>query len=108
MARLDKLLVVDIECTCWNTSTERAENTQDIIEIGVCLYDFQSQHISDVDGIVIRPLRSKVGSFCTEMTGITPEMTDNGVTFFQATEALMSRYRSRVRPWASWGTSTGK
>ena len=38
---LDKILVVDIEATCWEGSSP--ENMQsDIIEVGVCLLDISS------------------------------------------------------------------
>ncbi|QYS89362.1 hypothetical protein [Flavobacterium davisii] len=43
---LDKILVVDIEATCWEGKLPEGM-ISDIIEIGVCLLDVQTGEISD-------------------------------------------------------------
>jgi inhibitor of KinA sporulation pathway (predicted exonuclease) len=104
MARkLDSILVVDIESTCWEGKAP--ENmTSDIIEIGICLLDVQSGNISENQGIIVKPERSTISSFCTELTSITPEMVQaQGITFKEALKILRENYLSGSRAWASFG-----
>lgn len=101
--KLDKILVVDIEATCWEgTPPEGMSN--DIIEVGICLLDVQTGEITDNRGIMVQPERSTVSPFCTELTTITQEMLDNeGVSFKEACRILKKEYLSQSRAWASFG-----
>lgn len=104
MARkLDEILVVDIEATCWNGPSP--ENmVSDIIEIGICLLNVQNGEISDNRGIIVTPERSTVSEFCTELTTITPEMVkEEGIPFKEALSILRKEYLSSSRAWASYG-----
>jgi len=104
MARkLDKILVVDVEATCWEGKTpEGMEN--DIIEIGICLLDVQTGEISDSKGIIVKPERSVISPFCTELTTITQDLVDaTGISFKEACKILRVEYLSQRRPWASFG-----
>lgn len=100
---LDKILVVDIEATCWEGNPP--ENMQsDIIEVGICLLDVASGEISDNRGILVKPERSTISSFCTELTTITPEMVEKeGVSFKEACAILRKEYGAQQRAWASFG-----
>ena len=104
MARkLDKILIVDIEATCWQGKAPEGQ-TNDIIEIGVCLLDVNSGEISENRGIMVTPERSKVSEFCTELTTITQEQIDQeGTTFKAACKILREEYLSGSRAWASFG-----
>lgn len=101
--KLDKILVVDIEATCWNgPNPPGMEN--DIIEIGICLLDIHTGDITDNRGIIVKPERSEVSEFCTELTTITPEMvTEQGISFKEACAILKKDYMSQSRAWASFG-----
>lgn len=101
--KLDKILVVDIEATCWEgTKPEGMEN--DIIEIGACLLDIATGEISDVAGIMVKPERSMVSPFCTQLTTITQEQVDReGISFREACKILRDKYQSQTRAWASFG-----
>ncbi|AWH84886.1 DNA polymerase III [Flavobacterium album] len=101
--KLDKILVVDIEATCWDgPNPPGMEN--DIIEIGVCLLDVHTGEISDNRGIIVTPERSDVSAFCTELTTITPEMVnEQGIPFKEACTILKNEYLSQSRAWASFG-----
>lgn len=103
MLQLDKLLVIDLECTCWETEQPGNDERQDIIEIGVCLYDLRRQVIEDADGLIVRPTRSTVSPFCERLTGISQAMVEHGLDFAPALELLRERFASAQRPWASWG-----
>lgn len=101
--KLDKILVVDVEATCWEGSPPEGSES-DIIEIGICLLDVQTGEITDNRGILVTPERSQISSFCTELTTITPEMVEKeGITFKQACSILKKEYLSQNRVWASFG-----
>ncbi len=104
MAReLDKIVVVDVEATCWEGKTpEGMEN--DIIEIGICLLDVQAGEISDSKGIIVKPERSIISPFCTELTTKSQDFVDTkGISFKEACKILRIEYLSQKRPWASFG-----
>ncbi|NUU21038.1 MAG: exonuclease domain-containing protein [Streptomycetaceae bacterium] len=99
---LDKVLVVDVEATCWDGPAPPDE-TNDIIEIGVAVLDVASGERVDRAGILVRPERSRVSAFCTELTTLTQEDVDAGMPFADACALLRSEYRAHERVWASWG-----
>jgi len=104
MARkLDQILVVDIESTCWQGKAPD-NMVSDIIEIGICLLDVQTGNITENQGIIVKPERSTVSPFCTELTSITPEMVEKqGISFKEALKILRENYLSNSRAWASFG-----
>jgi inhibitor of KinA sporulation pathway (predicted exonuclease) len=73
--KLDKILVVDLEATCWNGPIPEGM-VNEIIEIGVCLLDVNTGEITDNRGIIVKPEHSVVSEFCTELTTITPELVE--------------------------------
>ncbi len=104
MARvLDKIVIVDVEATCWDgANPEGMEN--DIIEVGVCLLDMETGEVTDNRGILVKPERSVISPFCTELTTITQDMVDKeGITFKQACAIPRKEYLSQSRAWASFG-----
>ena len=106
--QLDKILVVDIEATCWDGPTPDGMKT-DIIEVGVCLLDVNSGEISDNRGILVKPERSAISDFCTELTTITPQMvSDEGISYKEACSILKKEYFSQSRAWASFGAYDAK
>lgn len=99
----DKIVVVDLEATCWKGYPPKGQTNQ-IIEVGVCLLDIKTHEITDSRGILIKPTRSVVSEFCTELTTITQEMLDEeGVSLKDACDILFSDYNSSKRVWASFG-----
>jgi len=51
----------------------------------------------------VRPERSAVSPFCTDLTGLTQAEVDGGVSFAAACEALAVEHQAGPRTWASWG-----
>lgn len=102
-ALLDHVLVIDLECTCWEREAPGHDERQDIIEIGACLVDPRTGEIADADGFIVRPRRSTVSPFCERLTGISQAMVDHGLEFEVALVHLRERFGSLQRPWASWG-----
>ncbi|MGO4877076.1 exonuclease domain-containing protein [Pedobacter psychrotolerans] len=100
---LDKIIIIDVEATCWEGAPP-AGMESDIIEIGICLLDIQTGEITDNRGILVKPDRSVVSPFCTELTTITPEMVaQDGISFKEACSILRKEYVSQKRVWASFG-----
>ncbi len=100
--RLDKVVVVDVEATCWDGAPPPGE-TSEIIEIGICLLDVASGERGDNESIVVRPEHSTVSDFCTRLTTWTPDEIARGISFPQACRTLVEKYRTRQRLWASYG-----
>ena len=100
-AGLDKIVVVDLETTCW----EKRERNQimEVIEMGVCLLDIGSSEITDRQSILIRPVYSVVSGFCTDLTTLTQEVVDTGIGFREACLKLEDEYQTKGRVWASYG-----
>ena len=96
------LNVVDVEATCWAGSPPPGQ-VSEIIEIGLCVVDLTALDRVERDRIIVRPARSRVSEFCTELTGITQEEVDGGVEFAAACDLLAERHRAGSRRWASWG-----
>lgn len=101
-ALLDQIIVIDIESTCWKGNPPPGE-VSEIIEIGVCLLDVKTRERSAKRSILVRPASSKVSPFCTELTTLTQDIVDDGITFDEACEILKKDYKSEERTWASWG-----
>lgn len=68
--KLDQIIVVDLEATCWEGNPPPGEE-QEIIEIGVCALDIASGKRSRKRSLLIRPERSTVSHFCTQLTTLT-------------------------------------
>lgn len=99
-----RLVVVDLEATCWESDEHPAlaanqSNETEIIEIGAV------NEAGETFRVVIRPRRHPVlSAFCTELTGLTQAEVEAGVPFPEAVAAF--------RAWAgadeglvvaSWG-----
>ncbi len=100
--QLDRILVVDVESTCWLGSPPPGEESE-IIEIGLCLLDVSTGRRDLKRSIIIRPERSAVSSFCTELTTLTQAQVRQGVSFARACTILREEYASGRRVWASYG-----
>ena len=96
------LNVVDVEATCW-AGPPPAGQVNEIIAIGVCVVDVVARTRVRRDEILVRPARSRVSEFCTELTGLTQEQVDAGLSFASACSELVARHDAGSRPWTSWG-----
>ena len=96
------LNVVDVEATCWQGHVP-AGQVNEIIEIGLCVVDLVARERVAKHRILVRPARSAVSAFCTELTGLTQAEVDTGVSFEEACALLAGEHRAGSRTWASWG-----
>jgi len=99
----EKIIIVDLEATCWQGQVPVGE-INEIIEIGLSVLDTISGEISKNQGILVKPQFSKVSPFCTELTTITQELLNNeGILFEEAIEKLTNEYNPKLYTWASYG-----
>jgi inhibitor of KinA sporulation pathway (predicted exonuclease) len=96
------LNVIDVEATCWTGAPPRGE-TSEIIEIGLCVIDTLARERVEKHRLLVRPARSKVSAFCTELTGLTQGEVDTGISYAEACEILTRDHHADSRPWVSWG-----
>ncbi len=100
--KLDQVVVIDIEATCWEKSAPKDQENE-IIEIGVCTLDIQTGERRDRESILVKPVKSKVSPFCTRLTSLTQEQVEKGVRFDRACAILRKKFATRRRIWASYG-----
>lgn len=98
----DKILIIDIEATCWQETPPPGQQSE-IIEIGACLLNVVTGQIEGKRSILVKPTRSKVSPFCTQLTTLTQEQVEEGILFSQACTILETDYSSKQRVWASYG-----
>lgn len=96
------ILVVDVEATCWEGSPPPGQQAE-IIEVGYALLDVPAREVHHGGSLLVRPQRSRVSAFCTNLTTLTPEMVEEGVPFDAACRFLMGTLESRSQTWASYG-----
>lgn len=101
--RLDHVLVIDIESTCWDGGFPPRGQTNDIIEIGLTPLELSTGRRLEKRSILVRPERSKVSPFCTQLTTLTQEQVDAGIRFKDACKILEDEYLSQERLWGSYG-----
>jgi len=99
---VELLNVVDVEATCWTGDPPPGERSE-IIEIGLTVVDLAAGERVAKHGVFVRPEHSRVGEFCTELTGIAQSDVDGAVTFADACRWLGSEHDAAGRPWVSWG-----
>ena len=100
--KLDQILVIDLEATCWLGDPPEGQDS-DIIEIGLCTLDVTTGQRLDKVSIVVRPERSTISEYCTALTTLTQEEVDQGISFREACSLLRTQYASKEHLWASFG-----
>ncbi len=102
--RLDQIIVIDLEATCWDTPKPPPGQEREIIEIGICTLDVVSGERLAKRSILVKPERSSISEFCTKLTTLTQEQVmREGVSFKKACSVLKKDYLSEERMWASYG-----
>ena len=99
---LDQIIVVDIECTCWEGKPPPGQESE-IIEVGLCTLAAASGVRLERRSLLVRPTRSTVSPFCTQLTTLTQAMVETGVSFSRVCAILQDEYRSSERVWATFG-----
>jgi len=100
--RLDQILVIDLEATCWEGEPPEGQE-REIIEIGLCVLDVASGQRLETRSILVRPEHSTISDYCTRLTTLTQQEVDQGLSLPAACHLLSDKYRSQERLWASYG-----
>jgi inhibitor of KinA sporulation pathway (predicted exonuclease) len=101
--KLDHVLVIDIEATCWEGGYPPKGESNDVIEIGLVPLELSTGRRLEKRSLLVRPERSTVGQFCTQLTTLTQEQVAGGILFKDACKILEEEYHSTERLWASFG-----
>lgn len=100
--RLDAILVIDVEATCWEGDPP-PEQSSEIIEIGLCVLDVATLERKEQRSILVLPEQSTLSPYCTALTTLTQAQVEQGISLRTACEILMREYKSGQRLWASFG-----
>ena len=100
--RLDRILVVDVESTCWEDEPPPGQMSE-IIEIGLCVVDVAALERVERRSILVRPACSTVSAYCTQLTTLTQADVDAGIPLAEACRVLTEEYQSGQRLFASFG-----
>ena len=86
MTSFDYICVFDFECTCEDNDTyPKTLNMQEIIEFPIVIIDVKQRAIKSVFQTYVKPtVDPKLTDFCTQLTGITQEQVDAGVSIQDA------------------------
>ncbi|GAB3929568.1 3'-5' exonuclease [Mucilaginibacter myungsuensis] len=104
METTNEVIIIDLEATCWENDGEHQKQHSEIIEIGICKLNTVTGKITASDGILVKPVKSKISPFCTKLTSITPQMVDeHGISLAEACGILEKEYGSKQLTWASYG-----
>ncbi len=103
MSDPDRVMVVDVEATCWEKRPPPGQHSE-IIEIGVCVFNLKTSMPGLSVSILVKPERSKISPFCTQLTTLTQEVVDSGISFAAACARLESAFASKQHLWVSWGS----
>lgn len=104
MKNLKRLLVIDVESTCWERSQDiPKDQVSEIIQIGACLVDVDQLVIIDKRRIYVRPERSQINAFCTKLTGITQKDVELAKPLSEVCDQLIADFKSKDIAWASYG-----
>lgn len=107
---LNQVLVIDLESTCWETLEEQGSQPNEIIEVGYCLwtrpdtiYDKDKPEFYLCGTYIIKPENSKVSQYCTNLTTLTQEQVDKGISLIEALDDLSKKFGTKELTWVSWG-----
>lgn len=98
----DVVNVIDLEATCWKDGVPAGQRSE-IIEVGIVELEMASGDLNRKTSIIVKPTKSEVSDFCSELTGISPAQAAAGISFAEACMRLRKEFASRERVWASWG-----
>lgn len=98
------LLAINIECSCWEQPKHQPPGEKnEIIEIGVAKFSLKTLEIQEPVSILVKPSVSKISKFCSNITKLTQEQVDTGLTFEEACGKLVKEFDSQKIPWVCWG-----
>jgi inhibitor of KinA sporulation pathway (predicted exonuclease) len=103
---LSEILVVDLECTCWDSNAGHKPppgEVQEIIEVGIAVLDVKTRQRTAKESIIVKPQYSTISPFCTQLTTLTQKDVDAGIPLVDACKIISTKYNAREKVWASYG-----
>lgn len=100
---ISKVLMIDTESTCYDQGNFPPEEQSDIIQIGWCWLSLPTLEISKPEFLYVKPTRSKVSEYCTELTGITYKQVNSAPPLAHVCKTLITKHGTKARPWMTWG-----
>jgi inhibitor of KinA sporulation pathway (predicted exonuclease) len=101
--RLDRLVVFDLEETCWEGEPPDGEFPE-IIQIGAVEVLVRGEpRLGRSINLTVRPRRSTVSAFCTSLTGLTANTLRRAQPFPEAVRTLQKAFSMSAQTWAAWG-----
>lgn len=98
-------IIFDLEATCWSEDSPLLQ--QEIIEIGAFYVDPFGE-VKDRFHVMVKPqIHPYLSPFCLQLTGITQDEVDHGITFPRAFDHWQSWIDGCGAPeliYCSWGT----
>lgn len=98
------IAVVDLEATCTDNPELRDSFINEIIEIGLVIWN-KKENTFDEFQIYVKPKRSVITPFCTQLTGISNETLKDAISFEDAlkkVESIFNQY-PELKTWTSFG-----
>ncbi len=101
--RLDRMVVFDVEETCWDDIPPEGE-TAEIIQIGVVeVLLGEMPSIGRTSSHYVRPQWSQISPFCTALTGISAKQAGSGHPLHEVMASLSTKFGTVGKTWAAWG-----
>lgn len=98
------ILIIDVENTCLPQAETPDNYHYQIIEIGA-VWVSEAGEVVDTFEVFVNA-ENPVSAYCTELTGITQQNVDTGLTYPEAMQALADFIaRKPVQVWGSWGAA---
>lgn len=101
--RTDRLLVVDLELTCWEGAPPAGE-APEIIEIGIAEIRTPDLEIGRSKRYLVRPRGSRVSAFCAQFTGLDEALLKReGRPYAEVASSIRREFGTPRKTWAAWG-----
>lgn len=100
---VSKVLVVDSEHSCFEDHKFPIGQQSDIIQIGWCWLLLPSLEITKPQFLYVKPTRSQISEYCTELTGILPKQVNSAPPLAHVCQTLINKHGTKARPWFTWG-----
>lgn len=105
--RTDRVIGFDTEWTCWEDGPPPGMR-REIIEIGVVEYDPRTRETLREGRFLVRPAESRVGDYCTSLTGLTQEeVVRHGRPLAEVLRTLAKQFGTLSKPSLAWGDDWG-
>ena len=109
-ANLKTTFIVDVEATCWTTDPDQPWSEQqngrpnEVIEIGIVALNLKDMGILQQASYLVKPRRTAVSKFCTELTGWTQQDVDGAPDILEVLSSIRRDFNiTRHHTWWSYG-----